>query len=554
MSRIPTFDIETVSWKIPISVGFFDGYNYHEFIKESEDDDVIWKFLCFVRDNFPGIKIFAHCASHFDNKFLLAALSEREENISLEAGLAKLTWLGPKVTFMDSYLLVPMSLRRMGEMFGVGEKEMWDHESTQNPWEMGEKLTAFKEYQRTDCILLSKAIRSLCEELGMYFGVMPSISISTTAVKAFDKFFYSLDQISSNEYAEQFIREAIYGGRNEVYKRYGENINVYDINSMYVSCYDVPIPIGNLRWIKGDLDRGSLIEATVKVPTDLYIGPLPLHYQGKLVFPVGEFKGWWDARELRNAVENFGVDISIRRQLCAEELPVLKEFGEFMGRLRFTPLRRFWKIFGLSISGKFGQSRWRDTVRHSSEIRNFTGYTPLDKDENYFKITEYIRGRNPYIKPAVSMRVRAEARIRHLNWLAKAMKQGEIYYSDTDSVFTNSVLPTSDNPGDLTNWEKAKRGYFIRPKLYGVVTKKSLIQRSAGFSDLKLSEADFKSLLGGDLIERPYEELAGLSRILKAGEVELLQRRRKLRATTGFGRIPEGNDTIPLKIVPPIRP
>lgn len=554
MLGVPTYDIETVSWKVPISVGFFDGVNYHEFIKENEDDDVIWKFLSFVGENFPGIKIFAHCAASFDNKFVLAALCNRDEPLSLEAGLARLKWLGPDVTFMDSYLLIPMSLRKIGEMLEVGEKEQWDHNAQLKPWEMGDKLTAFKEYQRTDCILLSKAIHRLSEELGMNFGVVPSISISTTAVKAFDKYFYGLNQIDSNEQTESFIRAAIYGGRNEVYKRYGENINVYDINSMYVSCYDVPIPIGKMRWIKGDLNRGTLIEASVKVPTDLYIGPLPHHYRGRLVFPTGEFKDWWDARELKNAVDNFGVDVIIRRQLCADEVPVLKEFGSFVSKLRQTKLRRFWKIFGLSICGKFGQGRWRDVIHHSSEIKDFTGYSPLDKDENYFKTIQYVSGRNPYIKPAVAMRIRAEARIRHLNLLSDASKRGDVYYSDTDSIFTNATFPTSDEPGHLTNWEHAKRGYFIRPKLYGVVTKKSLIQRSAGYSDLKLNENDFKGLLEGTEIQTPYEELGGLARILKTQEVELLKRRRKVRASVGYGRVSIGDNTRPLQLPEKVMP
>lgn len=130
---VPTFDIETVGWSIPISVGFYSGFDYYEFIKESEEDDVIWRFLEFIRDHFAGIKLYAHCAAKFDNKFILSTLCQREEVVTLEAGLAKLKWNAPNISFEDSYLLIPMSLKRMNTMFGVEEKGTWPHKEGLKP-------------------------------------------------------------------------------------------------------------------------------------------------------------------------------------------------------------------------------------------------------------------------------------------------------------------------------------------------------------------------------------------------------------------------------------
>ena len=49
MLRVPTYDIEAMDWVNPIAVGLFDGLNYREFLKTSEEDDVIWKFLEYLK-------------------------------------------------------------------------------------------------------------------------------------------------------------------------------------------------------------------------------------------------------------------------------------------------------------------------------------------------------------------------------------------------------------------------------------------------------------------------------------------------------------------------
>jgi hypothetical protein len=552
---IPVYDIECIQWTIPIAVGFYDGYNYHEFIKESENDDVIWRFLCYLKESFQGIKLYAHCGSKFDSKFVLDSLCKHGEVVSLEAGFIRLKWKGANITFEDSYLILPMKLSRATKIFGVEEKKVWKHEETVEPWKMGETLSTFRSYLRTDCLALSQSIYKLCELLGTTFGQMPSISLSTTAAKIFDKCFYPVQQIDPNEQFEDFIRKAIYGGRNEVYKRYGEGVRHYDIKSMFVSCYNSPVPIGKMRWIRADIDKGTLAEATVKVPKDWYIGPLPyrqsiegLPLRDKLVFPVGEFTGWWDMEELRYATE-LGVDIAIRRQLYCEEEPILESFGKFVATLRGTRQDEFWKFFGLALSGKFGQGRWRDAIRHVSEIRDFRGYYPIDRDETYFSTKEYIRGGAPYIKPAVSMRIRTMARIKHLKLILGALDKGQIFYGDTDSIFTTSNLPTGEQVGDLIFIEEASRGYFIRQKFYALEVQGRFRQVSAGYSDLKLNKEDFTNLLNGQGLDIESIKLPSYRHLLQGREFELLERSRSIKLSQEIdSRVPDGNDTRPIHL------
>ncbi len=542
---LPTFDLETIHWDIPIAVGFFDGANYHEFIKENETDDVIWRFLTYLRESFRGMKVYAHYASKFDNKFILSSLLQHNEIVKMEAGLMRLRWKDPNISFEDSYPMVPMSLEKINKMFGVEDKQIWDHRKTLAPWEMGDRLTSFRDYMKNDCISLSHSLYKLCELLGTTFGQMPSISLATTSAKVFDKCFHSVDDIEPNEEYERFIREAIYGGRNEVYERYGENINIYDVHWMYTSCYDVPIPVGKMRWVKPNLDKGTITEAYVKVPKDWYIGPLPYRQRGILGFPVGEFLGWWDTRELKNSME-MGVDAILKRQLYCEEEPILANFGQFMETLRDTDKRQFWKMFGISVSGKFGQGRWRDEVKHISEIKYIEGYVPLDDKEEYFVCKEYQGSRAPYIRPLVSMRIRSEARIRHLKLLTEASKKGRIFYGDTDSIFTTAELPTGKDVGDLVLVGRAERGYFIRQKLYAIIQGGRLTQRSSGYSDLKLTEEDFSSLLQGRNIDMDVSFLPSYRKTLSSKEFKLLESSRHIKGVLGESRVSSGITTRPI--------
>jgi len=232
--------------------------------------------------------------------------------------------------------------------------------------------------------------------------------------------------------------------------------------------------------------------------------------------------------------------------LYCEEEPVLKEFGEYVSKLRTGLQAELWKMFGLALSGKLGQGRWKDVIRHIDEIENFRGYTPIDKDELYFQIKEYLGGKAPYIRPAISMGIRSEARVRHFNRLIEAANRGEVFYGDTDSLFTTTKMPIGEGVGELTYLGKATRGYFIRQKLYAIIKGGQLRQRSAGFSDLRLSEEDFQKLLKGDNILQEVDELPTFTSILKGRDLELINRARLIRGDESLSRTPVGLDTVPI--------
>jgi len=546
---VPVFDIEVMDWSMPIAIGFYDGQDYHEFLKDSEEDDVAWDFLKDLADHYPGITLYAHNAANFDNKFILDSLCRHNQEVRFPSGLAKMVWVEPNIAFQDSYTLLCSSLSSVCKAFDVSGKLEWDHSDTVSVWEMKAKLDSFRAYLKRDCLSLSECLGKYCKMLLGEFNITPSSTLALTSVKALNKVFFPVRDINANEEFETYIRRATYGGRNEVYKKYGEKVNLYDVRSMFVSCYDADIPVGKMKWVKSNLNTGTLAEAKIYVP-DMLIGPLPYRLNGKLIFPVGEFQGWWDMNQLRMAAE-LGCEVTIIRQLGCPEEPILKEFGEVVGHLRESSnpdLSKLWKKFGLRLTGKFGQHRTRSEIRHVLDIEDQVGWCPIDDKEIYYEKLSYMNGhRSPYIKPAVNMRIRSEAEIRHF----RVLLGSDPYYCDTDSDFTNKILPTGNKMGDLRLIDYAKRAYFIRRKFYGYVNKWGLLkQRTSGFKDFKLTESDFTRLSEGQELLNEFEGLSDWKGILKGKGLELVTRHRKVSSKfDSSNRIDMGKETVPIKLV-----
>ena len=570
--RIHTFDIETLGWTEPIAVGFFDGSIYRDFLKRSEDEDVIWTFLTFIQKHYSSMTVHAHNCTNFDNKFILECLIKHKQTIDMVAGLGSLKWIEAKITFRDTRLLLRTSLEKACEAFDIDRKLDWNHSKTESIWNMdGDKLQVFRSYLERDCKALSAAYSLFVYKLISTFSISePGTTLGQTALKIYDV-LYDLDTIDSNEKYHLQIRSALYGGRNEIYNRYGEDLNLYDIRSMYVSCYDTEIPSGPMKYLNTrqlDINRGTVGFAKVHIPDDWFIGPLPYHVGSALLFPVGKFQGWWDMKELRYA-HSLGVKVELQSQLECEESTALKDFGEMMVSLRHRAsldenfeLTKLWKALGVQLVGKFAQNSRRTRIKHITafnSVKDMEGWTFLDSDEQYLEGDRTINSAlkkhlSKTIKPAVAMRIRAEARIRHHKAMMQAQEQvgpEGLFYCDTDSVYTKATLKTGESAGELQEIGKAARAYFIMRKFYGFITPEGVLrQRSSGFSGYKLSEKQFKSLLDGNelKITTPGAVLTSSTDLIRGLETQSIHKERTLRTSTTQNREIVGLTTKPIKL------
>ena len=112
---------------------------------------------------------------------------------------------------------------------------------------------------------------------------------------------------------DSFVRQAYFGGRTEIFKPvFDADINeadflyYYDVNSLYPFCMrDHKYPDKFLGWSKSKAEYNkydmSIWHCKVRVPESIYAPPLPVKKEERLIFPVGEFIGYWTKFELEYA-------------------------------------------------------------------------------------------------------------------------------------------------------------------------------------------------------------------------------------------------------------
>ena len=90
------------------------------------------------------------------------------------------------------------------------------------------------------------------------------------------------------------IRSAYYGGRCEIFKPYGYNLNAYDFNSLYPYGMLQDLPVGQpIYSLIKDLSKiFGFVKVKVTTPDNIYVPVLPCKVKGKsgdtkLCFPCG---------------------------------------------------------------------------------------------------------------------------------------------------------------------------------------------------------------------------------------------------------------------------
>lgn len=548
--------VGTVVWH----VGFWDDderqFHFFEF---RDGQDPVWNFLQFLRSHYQNrianLDIWVYKGAQRENRVLLSKLMEKGDRLrtcKLNVGLQDVSWQlrpdlksGKRVHFRDAVLINDRPTEFWAKTFNL------THEVPVP--EQGETVT--RAHCRTECQLISNVLKCLNYNTQIRALTPTTQWLGATALSVYTTNFPYLAHApysGKNLEMEDVIRAATYPARNEVYKRYGENIHHHDVKFMYPSCYDAPIPVGNLREVtKKNIDRGTLALVTFKIPKDMYIGPIPKHMkQGNVCFPTGEFTDWYDMYEVRRAIQEPGVDITIREQWECEEAIVLKEFADMMWRLRNTDptFDEFWKLIADALQAKFGATRWHKTYRHVTQIDDLEGW---DLEDNVWQILSQPKESKArqYNLPLIPMRVRAVARCRHLDFLLEAKKHGDVYYSDNDSVFSDYKFLTS-NPvqmGELDYKGFMARCYFIYQKLYGLAYEDGAFQAvNAGYTDqVHLLEDDFKKLLNGETVPTHETRMSGLKDIITNAKLEEKVRRTTLKGGYPESRVYEGNDSRP---------
>ena len=381
-----------------------------------------------------------------------------------------------RLMFYDTFNFVRMSVEKMGKIIDIpklskpaalgrhpGNKKEWDDLVTYNIRDA--------EVSYRFMLFLIKSF----EDLGATFKMtIASTSMSLFKNKYLDNEYYRhpVDVIN-----EQF--KAYYGGRTEVFKRgLIKDANYYDLNSLYPSVmHDNVYPDPNTLMItrKNTTEFIEKYEGISNVDVycpDMNIPLLPYRYDNKLLFPKGEFSGWYSHVELRKAVElGYTIKRVKKTYYYTKTCTPFKSYVRDLYRLRLkhkkegNPMQIADKLLLNSLYGKFGQ-KFKDV----DDWRHINNLTLKQAQEGHTEIVgAYVRSTkdvapSSFCVPVWAVYTTAYARLKLYEYLQKY----DPIYCDTDSVITTHDIPTSDKLGDMKLEMFINKGWIVKPKMYAV--------------------------------------------------------------------------------------
>lgn len=489
-----TVDIETKDGETqnkgftrPFLAGYYDGKKFVCF-DGSKCLEAMLGYL--LRSENDGMVYYAHFGGAFDWLHFLPYIAASGYHFEIMTVCSKIQMILIKPsqeskkkgwTFLDSYQLIPSSLKKVTEAFNTDvKKQEFDLDSHEDD-------PRWIEYLRDDCVSLYQTLTKFHELVEGKLGGEVGITTASTAMKTYRR-SYQCQPIMRHSAHHEFFRKAYYGGRVEIYMGKCDDLHYYDINSSYPNAMLQKMPVGNLsKWEGTPPDylrntRVGFARCTVSVPVDTYIPVLPYRAgNGRLIFPVGEFTGVWDAVEIDRAIE-CGAKVEWHESYWIHANNVFTDFIEKMYRFRDKSREGYEEAIGYtakimmnSLYGKFATNTLRDKIvmiePGEEPPEKSTPLHPLDDDCLLYSVEEEISA--PYIIPQISAHITALGRV-HLHKLATyAHQHGKLAYMDTDSIMTTSKMNSylSSGLGGLKDEGAGVTysGEFLQPKLYRLV-------------------------------------------------------------------------------------
>ena len=483
-----------------------------------------------------GMIVYAHNGGSFDHLHVLPWLEAHRDQYDFtlipvassiqEMRIKRVGDKHPLWYFRDSMKLLPMGLEKACKAMGVAGK-------------MGHSLAMHEDdprwdaYVRQDCKALFDAMtrhEAIVEEMGGTVGMTtPATSMNIfrrTYLKRkiprhahFDECrgvrapplgvpagFEPVDPRSCRGCFHEWVRQAYYGGRTELFGLHGRGLRYFDVNSSYAASLCKPMPVGERYVTRGEIDwrmtEGwvGFAECEVEIPRGCEIPPLPHRHGGKLKFPIGRFRGTWDVSELRllyhPRVNGRILDVDRVAWIRAE--PVTREMILKLFTYR-DKSRADWdagrsemaKLTQNGFYGKLGQRQERVEIVRAGAIepgrcflcakkvaedrvmcRSCQGSKPAGHGEAGIEAGWWYRGKlvDPsYVIPHFAAHVTAESRIILFHGMMSALDVGgRVYMCDTDSVITDADIPTSTELGKFKDEYPGKLlDYFaVQPKVY----------------------------------------------------------------------------------------
>jgi DNA polymerase type B, organellar and viral len=324
------------------------------------------------------------------------------------------------------------------------------------------------------------------------------------------------------------IRAGYTGGATDMYipiSKPGVKIKSLDINSLYPSQMEAQLmPVGLPTYFEGDIRKidenaFGFFYCKIIAPDDIKHPILQTHVKTnngmRTIAPIGSWSEMMFSEELFNA-SKYGYQFEILWGYIFESDIIFKDYVDFLYNLRIqydksNPLNFIAKILMNSLYGRFGmddnfpeiniihkdyypdfENKYFDSIIKTTEIDD---YKLID-----FKNTENESNDKTHnVSIAVAAAITAYSRIHMTQF--KNNPKINLYYTDTDSVYTDSDIDSSliSNKilGKLKLENICERAIFLGPKLYCLLTESGqFIHKVKGLNrNIMLEFKDFEILL-----------------------------------------------------------
>jgi len=497
---------------------------------------MIGKFLDYVEST--GISIwYAHNLSYDLRRLLEPIVGRYGSQVELVwRNTSDVCMIGIKkaIQLRDSYALWPHSLRSLCEHFApeYGKATIDDiaHFDVKNPDHVA--------YALQDAVALWHGLRGFFVSLAESFDVSPSLTIASTAVRAWERTldeddkFYALSNLE-----DKWMRKYYYGaltGLTTVQSQF--DVETYDINSSYPAVMEsTPMPT-QWEWIAGVelgewiLDHDGFVDCVVRTPEDLIVPILPTRdSKGHMIWRRGTFATSVTIPELRFALQH-GYELLELRRVCIfrESKIVFEQVVEKCKTLRRehrgTNIEQVAKLIQNSLYGKFGARRERIVSVVVDDLDS------LDVDLYPTVIPNlYLDMKEQRVRalPHWAAWITAHARLRLLEAIY-CIGPEKVFYYDTDSV----TVQSGTFPSDLIDqeaygfWKREKEWKTftaVAPKVYhGELVSGERVGKVKGVPTHYHDDKLWEQLAAGKSPSVRYETLSSLRAMLRNGTYEAM--------------------------------
>jgi len=423
---------------------------------------------------------------------------------------------GKKITFIDTFNYAPFSVALMGKILGIpkGESPKCLGRKPENKEEKQE----LEDYNKRDCEITYKFSQLLQDGFNELGGSM-KLTIASTSLDIYLRKYLRFNLLKEPDNipidVNDFIFKGYAGGRTEVFSR-GKysNIKCFDANSLYpfsmLGKYPLPASAVYTKHATEDvLKYMGISKCLVEVPKGIKYPFLWKRHDDKLLFPTGTFSGYYTHEEILKARE-IGCKIILIETLYYKKTwypfrEYVKDlYAKRMEYKKKNDAREYvMKICLNSLYGKFFQREqtkfnFFDMKMHNSNAEEMwrseekVFFNP-HSEVGYTIETEICT--SSFVTPILSCYTTAKARIYMYDFIV----EGNALYTDTDSLFTMSDLPTSKEIGGMKVEYDAKEVMFVKPKMYGVTFNDGTHKiRLKGVP--RASKEQFEDILKGDKV------------------------------------------------------